>query len=65
MLIVDIRHWLNESMTGSAIPELKSKVDKLEKLYPMPPTLTVIPLSKMLTYDYICCTFHRTVNLSG
>lgn len=32
MLIVDIRHWLNDSLTGPAVPELKNKVNKLGKI---------------------------------
>lgn len=32
MLIIDIRHWLNETMTGPAIPKLKNKVDKLGEI---------------------------------
>ncbi len=32
MLIVDIRHWLNESLTDPAVPELAGKVAKLGEI---------------------------------
>jgi len=32
MLIVDFRHWLNESMTGPAVPKLKNKVEQLGRI---------------------------------
>ena len=32
MLIVDIRHWLNETMTGPAVPQLKNNVNKLGEI---------------------------------
>ncbi len=32
MLIVDIRHWLNESMTAPALPQLNNKVEQLGRI---------------------------------
>ncbi len=32
MWVIDIRHWLNESQTGPATPQLKSKVKKLARI---------------------------------
>ena len=32
MLVVDIRHWLNETTTGPAVPQLKNKVNKLGEI---------------------------------
>ena len=32
MWVIDIRHWLNESQTGPAVPQLKKKVDKLKEI---------------------------------
>lgn len=32
MWIIDIRHWLNESHTGPAVPQLKKKVERLKEI---------------------------------
>ena len=32
MWVIDIRHWLNESQDGPAVPQLKKKVEKLEEI---------------------------------
>lgn len=32
MWVIDIRHWLDESMTGPAVPRLRRKVEKLAEI---------------------------------
>jgi len=32
MLVIDIRHWLNESQDGPAVLQLKKKVEKLKEI---------------------------------
>jgi hypothetical protein len=32
MWVIDIRHWLDETRTGPAVPQLKSKVKKLAEI---------------------------------
>ena len=32
MWVIDIRHWLNESQDGPAMPQLKKKVEKLKEI---------------------------------
>jgi len=32
MWVIDIRHWLDESLTGPGLPQLKSKVKKLGEI---------------------------------
>ncbi len=32
MWVIDIRHWLNESHSGPAVPQLKKKVEKLKEI---------------------------------
>jgi len=32
MWVIDIRHWLNESLDGPAAPQLKKRVDKLKEI---------------------------------
>ena len=32
MWVIDIRHWLNESQTGPAVPQLKKKVEKIKEI---------------------------------
>ena len=32
MWVIDIRHWLDDSQSGPAVPQLKSKVNKLTEI---------------------------------
>lgn len=32
MWVIDIRHWLNESQSGPAVPQLKKKVEKIKEI---------------------------------
>ena len=32
MWVIDIRHWLNESLDGPATPQLKKRVEKLKEI---------------------------------
>ncbi len=32
MWVIDIRHWLNERLDGHAVPQLKSRVNKLAEI---------------------------------
>lgn len=32
MWVIDIRHWLNESQSGAAAPQLEKKVEKLKEI---------------------------------
>ena len=32
MWIINIQHWLNESQTGPAVPQLKKKVERLKEI---------------------------------
>ena len=32
MWVIDIRHWLNETQSGPAVPQLRLKVKKLEEI---------------------------------
>ena len=38
MWVINIQHWLDETMTGPAVPQLKQKVKKLSEIILVVPT---------------------------